>query len=91
MKRKLIIVITLALVLGALTSCASWDRFIKSTNSDFSGGLDRTVNVYDNGEVIKTYSGKIDIQDTEYGNKVLFDMNGKRVAIYNAIVIVEEN
>ncbi len=40
--------------------------------------------------MIQTYEGKIDVQDTEYGNKVLFDLNGKRVVIYNATVITEE-
>ena len=46
---------------------------------------------YDNnGNLLKTYEGKIDVQDTEYGNKVLFDLTGERVVIYNATVIVEE-
>lgn len=55
-----------------------------------NGGLDRTVTVYAyDGTVIKTYTGKIDISDNS-DTEVLFDMDGKRVIITNAIVIVEE-
>lgn len=65
-------------------------RGLKSLNSDFNGGLDRTITVYsDTGEVLEKYRGKCDIESNE--SKVLFDMDGKRVIIYNAIVIAEEN
>ena len=75
-----------------LTGCASLERGIKDVTSDLSGGLNRTVEVYDySGNLLKTYEGKLDVQYTETGGKVLFDMDGKRTAIYNAIVIVEEN
>ncbi|WCK53808.1 hypothetical protein PP175_21195 [Aneurinibacillus sp. Ricciae_BoGa-3] len=70
---------------------ASGERAIKNFKSNNSGGLERTVRVYgNNGQLIKEYQGKLDIQDTQYGNKVLFDLNGKRVVIYNATVITEE-
>ena len=42
------------------------------------------------GEFLKTYEGKLDIETNEYGNKVLFDMDGKRTIIHNATVIVKE-
>lgn len=65
-------------------------RGLKSLNSNFNGGLDRTITVYsDTGEVLEKYRGKCDIESNE--SKVLFDMDGKRVIIYNAIVIAEEN
>ena len=65
-------------------------RFLKSLDSNVNG-LNREVIVYDNkGDILKTYTGQIDIQENNYGNKVLFDINGKRMTIYNAIVIVEE-
>ncbi|WP_409294790.1 hypothetical protein V1498_16660 [Peribacillus sp. SCS-26] len=71
---------------------AGGERALKSMKSNSSGGLERTVKVYGtNGKLLKTYEGKIDIQDTEYGNKVLFDLDGKRVVIYNATVIAEED
>jgi hypothetical protein len=90
MKKKIIsVVIALGLVIGC-TGCASWERGLKSVGSDLSGGLNRTVEVYDySGNLLKTYEGKIDIAESE-GGKVLFDMNGNRYSIYNAIVIVEE-
>lgn len=82
----LIIVLTLS-----ITGCAGLTRMGKSIGSDLTGGLNRVVTVYDqNGNVLQTYEGKIDIEDTDYGNKILFDLNGKRIVIYNSTVIVEE-
>lgn len=72
------------------TRTAGFQRHIKSLGSDFSGGLDRTVTVYDyNGDEIKSWSGKIDISESE--NEVFFDLNDKRVIIHGGIVITEEN
>ena len=54
-------------------------------------GLNRTLTVYSQaGKPIKTYEGKFDIQETEYGNKIKFELNGKRSIIYNATVIVDQ-
>lgn len=76
---------------AVLSGCADWDRTVKDFGSDMTGGLDRTVTVYDNaGNQIAVYEGKIDIEDSEYGNKVKFDLDGKRVILYNCSVIVEE-
>lgn len=73
----------------SLGGCASISRFGKSLDSDFSGGLDRTVNVYTNtGQLVESYEGKIDIQYED--NRTLFDIDGKRVTINGGIVIVEE-
>lgn len=77
-------------LLGGCTGCATWQRSCKSCQSEFSGGLNRTVNVYAyNGELIATYTGRIDVEQNE--TKVLFDMDGKRYIYYNAIVEVIEN
>ena len=72
------------LAVGALfavlnfTSCASWERELKSCNSDMSGGLNRVVNVYTyDGVLIASYEGKIDIDDNTNGS-IMFDMDGKR-------------
>lgn len=75
------------------TGCGeSWERTVKDLDSEYTGGLNRTITVYDqNGQAIKQYKGKVDIRDSEYGNKVLFDLDGKRVVIYNAVVVAEEN
>ena len=92
-KKKRIIAISAAFIIltATLTGCSSeLSRDLKTIESNFSGGLNRTVTVYDNhGNVIKEYSGKIDVETNE--NKVLFDLNGKRTIIYNATVIVQEN
>lgn len=93
-KRTFVIVILTAIIIIlslALTGCESCSRSLKSAQSDLNGGIDRVITVYDNtGNVLKTYEGKTDIEDGEYSGKVLFDLNGKRIIIYNAIVIAEE-
>jgi hypothetical protein len=98
MKKKLIAVIG-ATILGAalLTGCQSFDRAVKDMDSNLNGGLNRVLTVYDqNGKPIKTYQGKFDIDPNTdanggtTGTKIKFDLNGKRVIIYNATVIVEE-
>lgn len=89
--KKIISLCLILTMLSSLTACSSVEREVKSFTSDMGGGLNRTVTVYDQaGNKIKEYKGKIDIQDTEYGNKVLFDLDGKRVVIYNGVVITEE-
>lgn len=91
MKKKLIALGLLAvLFVTMLTGCASWNRGWKSIASDFDGGIDRTVTVYDyNGNAIKSWSGKFDMSESE--TEVFFDLNGKRVIIHGGIVIAEEN
>ena len=94
MAKKIIagMILTFILTFG-LTGCASLERWGKDVSSDFSGGLDRTVEVYDYaGNLLKIYEGQIDLATTTEGEsgKVKFDLNGKRYIIYNAIVIVEE-
>ena len=94
MKKKIIpLIVTGILILNSITitGCASWERGMKDLHSDFSGGLDRTVKVYDYyGNELATYEGSIDIQEDSSG-KIKFDINNKkRVIIYNAIVIAEE-
>lgn len=90
--KKLIKIITMSLCLMALfvfTGCASCEREMKSCKSDITGGLERTVKVYNlNGDLMATYEGKIDLA-TEDGS-VQFEYNGKRIIWYNAIVEVIE-
>ena len=79
-------------VLG-LTGCvnASWEREMKSLNSEINGGLDRTLVVYDyNGDVLKEYEGTMDIEVSPSNDKVLFDLDGKRHIIRGGIVIIDE-
>lgn len=88
-KRVLITGIVIASMIS-LSGCASTKRNLKSLESNISGGLDRTVTVYDyNGQEIKSWSGKFDVSESE--NEVYFDKDGKRVIIHGGIVINEEN
>lgn len=74
-----------------LSGCESCSRMVKDVQSDFNGGLERTATVYSqDGKVLNQYSGKFDVQVNDYGNKIKFDIDGKRVLIYNATVIIEE-
>ena len=91
--KKVIAVVLCALVIGATfvgcteTSKRTW----KSLQSDFAGGLDRTVVVYTlTGEEIARYEGRLDIEVTD-GGKVLFDLDGKRYIYYNCTIEVIEN
>lgn len=93
MKKKIarsILALSLIVVTSTLTGCAGCSRSMKSFKSDISGGLNRTVTVYDyNGNEMKSWSGKFDISQSE--NEVFFDdTNGKRVIIHGGIVISEE-
>ena len=89
MKKMIVNIVSIAMALS-MAGCASTSRKIKSTLSDFTGGLDRTVTVYDyNGEAIKSWTGRFDVSESE--NEVYFDLNGKRVIIHGGIVINEEN
>lgn len=80
----------LLLALGFVGCTESSQRSIKSTVSDWTGGLNRTVTVYSyDGNPIKSWTGKFDVQPRE--NSILFDKDGKRVIIYGGIIINEEN
>jgi hypothetical protein len=85
------LIIGIIFIILHFTITAQGARALKDFTSNTTGGLTRTVEVYDmTGKLIKTYDGKIDVKENEYGNKVLFDLNGKRTVIYNATVIVQE-
>ena len=90
--KKTISAVIIIILVTILSGCGeSFQRSVKTFKSEYVGGLERRVQVYSSsGELLKTYEGKLDIEANEYGNKVLFDMDGKRTIIYNAIVIVEE-
>ncbi len=61
-------------------------RGVVDLKSDMSGGLNRTINVYTaNGDLIATYTGKIDIASND-GGFVKFDYDGKRYIYYNCFV-----
>lgn len=89
----LIVIIVVALVIGFLVfmfNGAGFQRTLKSFKSNYTGGLYRTVSVYDySGNLLREYGpAMIDISESE--NETFFDYNGQRIVIHNAIVIVEE-
>lgn len=89
----LVVIIIVALVIGLLVlmfSGAGFQRTLKSFKSNYTGGLYRTVSVYDyNGNLLREYGpAMIDISESE--NETFFDYDGNRIVIHNAIVIVEE-
>ena len=68
------------------TNTESGQRAVVDQQSDFNGGLERTVTIYTaDGEVIAQYKGKIDIEGND-GGYVLFDFEGKRYTYYNCFV-----
>lgn len=90
MKHKILVLILATCMAVSVSGCSSLGRDMKSLSSDFGGGLNRTVTVYDyNGNVIKSYSGKFDVSESE--TEVYFDLDGKRVIIHGGIVIDEES
>lgn len=90
-KKLAILSIVLFLAIGALAGCSSLSRGLKTFNSDMSGGLERTVTLYDyQGDKLGEWSGKFDISEND--NEIYFDdADGKRVIIQNGIVVCEEN
>ena len=86
----ILIAIVMMITASLLAGCsAEFQRQMKDVQSNYGGGLNRTVTAYSaTGEEIGKWQGKIDVKENE--NKVLFDLNGKRTIIYNAPVIVQE-
>ena len=74
------------------SSTAEGARAIKTQESNFNNGMQRTVKVYDaTGSLIQEYTGKFDIEYDD--DRILFDdENGLRHIIYypTGTVIVDE-
>jgi hypothetical protein len=73
-----------------LAGCGeAWKRSVKDARSEMLG-MERVVYVYSqNGILLHSYKGRFDIDGTTPG-KVKFELNGKRIIIYNALVVTEE-
>lgn len=86
-KRILALLLTVILLVVALTGCtASTQRALVDMKSNWSGGLDRVINVYTaDGQLLAHYEGKIDISAND-GGYVKFDHNGQRYIYYNCFV-----
>ena len=87
----LIVSVMAIVTVCGLAGCSSFSRNVKSAVSDYSGGLNRTVTLYDNtGKEIKSWHGKFDIESND--QEIFFDdEQGKRVIIQGGIVMSEED
>lgn len=73
-----------------MNNTASGQRAIKTQESNFGDGLNRTVTVYSyDGDILGEWTGKFDV--TENDQETFFDIDGKRVIIQGGIIINEEN
>ena len=82
------LVFIVVVVLIVLNS-ASCQRELKSIHSDFGGGIERTVTIYDyNGNVVREWHGTFDI--AEDNQEVYFDLDGKRIIVQGGIIVIEE-
>lgn len=77
------------------TRTESGKRHLKTWQSETTGGIDRTVTVYDiSGEEIAKYSGRFDVEESAQEGvvKIKFDSNGKRHIIYaqTGTVLIDE-
>lgn len=95
--RKHLVKISTTIVLGMIliVVCASctenFKRSLKTTKSNWSGGLEREVIVYDYmGDTLAVYRGKFDVKESPDGNTVYFDLDGKRTIIHGGILINQE-
>jgi hypothetical protein len=94
-KIKIFALISLIIMTLSLCSCSeSCARSCKDFNSNYNGGLHRTVRVYDfEGDLVAEYEGKFDIE-TDNETYVLWDDEmGKRHIIYYSTfnIIIDEN
>lgn len=87
------IICTLAVCIGIIwfaSTSESGKRALKEYQSNFNGGLQRTVTLYSyDGEEIKSWTGKFDVSSSE--TETYFDIDGKRVIIHGGIVVNEES
>ena len=92
---KIITIVSLLVICLALCSCSeSCARSCKDYQSDYGGGLHRTVRVYDiDGDLVAEYSGKFDIETDNESYILWDDDHGKRHIIYFSTfnIIIDEN
>lgn len=85
-----VVLVAASLIIGAFaglhwyyTETAEGRRAVIDQQSNINNGLERTINILNaDGEVIRTYTGVIDIEGND-GGYVVFDYNGRRYTYYN--------
>lgn len=89
-----VILALLFVMLWYYNNTADGQRAMIDQKSNLDNGLERTITIYTaDGNVIATYTGKIDIE-TNDGGYIKFDFEGKRYIYYNcfveSIAVIEE-
>ena len=102
LQKAIVVLIELLLVIGMVVGCGAYrtntesgKRGLKSWKSETSGGIDRTVTVYDvKGKELAKYTGRFDVEESSQEGvvKIKFDCNGKRHIIYaqTGTVLIDE-
>lgn len=97
------LIIEVVLMAALIGGCAAYHtktesgkRSLKTWQSETTGGIDRTVTVYDiNGEEVAKYTGRFDVEESSQEGvvKIKFDCDGKRHIIYaqTGTVLIDEN
>lgn len=89
------VIVSMAYSIWHCTNTASGVRHVKDFQSEISNGIERTITVYNlNGEIIKIYTGKFDVDSSQETGRIKFDdEEGKRHIIYNTtgIITIDEN
>ena len=97
------LIIEVVLMAALIGGCAAYNtktesgkRSLKTWQSETTGGIDRTVTVYDiNGEEVAKYTGRFDVEESSQEGvvKIKFDCDGKRHIIYaqTGTVLIDEN
>lgn len=84
-KKRIFTILGVVLVAGSLIigALAGLHWYYTETAEGRRNGLERTINILNaDGEVIRTYTGVIDIEGND-GGYVVFDYNGSRYTYYN--------
>lgn len=85
-------VISGAIAFGVTTQTESFQRQMRTAESNYTGGIERTVTVYSyTGQEIDSWSGKFDVEADGDSNEVMFDSEDGRVIIEGGIVVIKEN
>jgi outer membrane lipoprotein-sorting protein len=91
MKKKVVALLMIISIVIMLGGCTEEMKSIEKDRKAEIEGLERKLTVYSSdGKKIKEYQGKFNIDEDEGKQKVKFILNGKRIIIYNGIVITEE-
>lgn len=89
-KKIIVSAVVVAFGLVTLSGCTALEDKAKGFESD-SVGLHRVITVYSmDGKAIKQYEGKKVRTYTDDGGRLVINLDGKRIQVLNADVVIEE-